>query len=107
MSWDVMLGLFRTLVRPHLKYCDKFARLPSYRKDIIKLERVERGFTRMLLGMEGFNYKEKLDRLGLFSLESRRLRGDLIEVYKIMTGIDRVDGGLLSWGISRLGGTFL
>jgi len=52
---------------------------------------VQKIFTRMLPGLDGLSYKERLDRLGLFSLEHRRLRGDLIEVYKIMRGIDKVD----------------
>ena len=38
----------------------------------------------MLPGLDGLSYKERLDRLGLFSLE---LRDDIIEVYKIMRGI--------------------
>jgi len=41
-------------------------------------------------GMEGISYEERLEKRGLFSLERRRLRGDLIEVYKIMRGMDRV-----------------
>eukprot|EP00061_Rhincodon_typus_P005605 g25314.t1 len=89
-----MLRSYRTLVRPLLEYCVQFW-LPSYRKGIIKLERVQKRFTRMLPGLEGLSYKEKLDRLGLFSREHRRLRSDLIEVYKIMRGIDRVDGRCL------------
>ena len=44
-------------------------------KDIIKLERVQKRFTRMLLGLDGLSYKERLNRLGLFSLARRRLRG--------------------------------
>ena len=55
------------------------------------MERVQKRFTRMLPGMEGISYEERLEKLGLFSLERRRLRGDLIEVYKIMRGMDRVD----------------
>eukprot|EP00061_Rhincodon_typus_P005166 g24374.t1 len=77
-----------------LKYCAQFW-LSSYRKVIIKLERVQKRFTRMLLGMEGLSYKERLDRLGFFSLEHGRLRGDLIEVYKIVRGIDRINGSFL------------
>ena len=55
------------------------------------LEGVQSRFTRMLPGMEHLSYKERLDRLGLFSLEQRRLRDGLTEVFKIMRGMDRVD----------------
>ena len=52
---------------------------------------MQKRFTRMLPGLDSLSYKERLDRLGLFSLVRRRLRGDLIEVYKIMRGIDQLD----------------
>ena len=45
----------------------------------------------MLPGLDGLSYKERLERLGLFPLECRRLRGDLIEVYEIMRGSDQRD----------------
>eukprot|EP00061_Rhincodon_typus_P004051 g21632.t1 len=50
----------------------------------------------MLPEMEGLSYKERLDRLGLCSLGRRKLRGDLIEVYKIMRAIDKVNGRCLA-----------
>lgn len=43
------------------------------------MERVQKRVTRMLPGIESINDKERLDKLGIFSLEQRRLRGDLIE----------------------------
>ena len=55
------------------------------------LERVHKRFTRVLPGMEGINYEETLKKLALFSLGRRRLGSDLIEVCKIMRGMDRVD----------------
>eukprot|EP00061_Rhincodon_typus_P017789 g46649.t1 len=82
-SLNILLQLYKTLVTPHLENCMQFW-LPCYRMDIINLERVQKRFIRMLPGLEGLSYKE---RLGLFTLEPRKLRCDLIEVYKIMTGI--------------------
>lgn len=55
--------------------------LPRSGKVMIKLERMQKSFTRMLL--EGLRYKERLDSFELFSLEQRNLRIDLIEVYKM------------------------
>ena len=63
-SWDVLFKLHNTLVKPHLEYCVQFWS-PYYRKGIIKLERVQKTFTRMLPGLDGLSYKERLDGLGL------------------------------------------
>jgi len=89
-SPGIMMQLYKTLVRPHLEYCAQFWS-PHYRKDVEKIERVQRRFTRMLPGLSGMPYEDRLRQLGLFSLERRRMRGDLIEVYKMLRGIDRVD----------------
>ena len=72
-----------------MEYCVQFWS-PHYQKDVEALESIRKRFTRML---PGISYEERLNKLGLFSLERRRLRGNLIEVYKIMRGID----GVNSW----------
>jgi len=56
------------------------------------MERVQRRFTKMLPGLEGRSYEERSrGARGLFSLERTRMRGVLIEVYKMTRGIDRAD----------------
>lgn len=89
-SEKVILTLFNSLVRPHLEYCVQFWS-PYYRKDIDKLERVQRRVTKMIPRLKNKPYEERLRELNLFSLSSRRMRGDLIEVFKMFHGLDNVN----------------
>ena len=50
------------------------------------LEKVKRRFTKMIKGMKGKSYEKRLQKLNLWSLEQRRNRQDLIEVFKICKG---------------------
>ena len=52
----------------------------------MKIEEVQRAFTRKINGFGELTYKQRLDKLNLTTLLERRARGDLIETYKILTG---------------------
>ena len=88
-SPDILTRLYKSLARPHLEYCVS-ASSPHYVKDRERFERVQHRFTRMVPGLKGLEYGGRLERLNLLTLEERRNRADLVELFKISKGLSAI-----------------
>ena len=86
----MFLNLYMALVRPLLEYCVQVWS-PHLRKHINLIEGVQRRATRMVPELRELTYEERLKQLKLTTLEQRRVRGDMIETYKIITRKEKVN----------------
>ena len=90
MDKEMFLPLFKTLIRPHLEYAT-VVWSPFLKKDIFLIENVQRRASKIVKTISNLSYEERLKHLGLPTLKYRRDRNDVIQVYKIMNGIDKLD----------------
>ena len=99
---ELIIPLYKTIVRPHLEYCIQAWR-PYRKKDIDMLERVQRRATKMIPKLRNISYEIRLKECGLTTLDTRRLRGDQIEVFKILNGYENIDRNIFSQSRKREG----
>ena len=90
---EMFLKLYKSMVRPHLEYAIQ-AWNPYTRKNIDLLEGVQRRATKMVKICRNLEYRNRLEYLGLTTLQTRRIREDLLETLKIVTGRDRLESEL-------------
>ena len=83
--------LYITLTSDHTSSTVSKLGLHICRKTRHALEKVQRRATKMVKGLKKLSYETRLKRLGIYTPERRRLRDDLIETFKILTGKERID----------------
>ena len=82
-------NLYISLVRPHLEYAVQVWS-PTKEMDIGLIEKVQARATKIPHSMRNLRYETRLAKWGINRLEDRRVRGDLIEMYKSVNGLDEI-----------------
>ena len=78
-----MMILYKSLVRPLMDYCIQVWKTYA-KKDMKIMERIQKRFTKMIDGCKDKSYIQRLDKLGITTLEERYYRADMLQVYKIL-----------------------
>ena len=103
MSTNTFITLYKTLVRPHLEYAN-CVWSPFRQMDIDKLEKVQIRATKMVKHLKKYSYEVRLRFLNLPTLKYRRLRGDMIQVYNISSGV-RDSNSVIKFNMSNISNT--
>ena len=80
------MAIYKVIVRPHVEYINTVCS-PIRKKDINTIENVQRRATNMIPGLRDMSYPERLRALKLPTLIYHRLRGDMIETFKVVKDI--------------------
>ncbi|MES9879908.1 MAG: reverse transcriptase family protein [Sedimenticola sp.] len=86
---DTFLMLYKAMVRPHIEYGNTIW-YPFLRKDIISVEKVQKRATKTVPQLKNLEYTDRLKELKLPTLAHRRRRGDMIQTFKIIRGIEDI-----------------
>ena len=86
---DVVKIVYPTYIRPHLEFASSVWNALS-KGDLDKLERMQKRVKRQAYDLRGLEYEDRMARLDFTTIELRRLRGDLIQYYKIRNGLDDI-----------------
>lgn len=87
---DMIKQLMVTMIRPRLEYA-AVVWSPNTARDKRILERVQRAATKLPPTLANLSYEQRLEKLNLLTLERRRERGDLITMYRILSGVEALD----------------
>ena len=100
----VLRNIYKSLIRPKLETCVQLWNPAACHGNwslILELESIQRRFTRLANDLGSLPYSERLESMKLTTLGERRIRGDLIETFKMLNGI--VDYGKDVFKVSRSG----
>ena len=86
---DTFIQLYKAFIRPHLEYANAIW-CPCKKRQWIAVEKVQRRATKIFKGCKNIKYAYRLNYLNLYSMKGRRIRGDLIQTFKIFNNIDDV-----------------
>ena len=101
---NIISKVYKTIIRPKLEYCVQLwnpAACHGNWSIILELESIQRRFTRLANNIGLLPYSKRLELMNLTTLGERRIRGDLIETYKIVTGKVKYGGNIFK--MSRSG----
>ncbi len=87
---EIVKKLITSIIRPRLEYA-AVVWSPRLKKDVRKLERIQRAATKLPESLRDYTYEERLERLDLTTLERRRERGDFIMMYRLQENLENLD----------------
>ncbi|XP_071963855.1 uncharacterized protein B0403.1-like [Antedon mediterranea] len=89
LNMDGFLRLYKAIIRPTLEYCNVvFNSLHCKEEDL--LEKVQERATKLIFSIRHLPYSERLKILNLPTLAYRRQRAHLIQIFKILHGVDSI-----------------